>query len=338
MAGSINLTLDSAGSGLISGGGINLIRNDVYTIRIRVVENNAGSYTDASFTSPTFRLAFGSINSYPNRGFFKITTSTGTSSAISYNATTAEIASAVSAVAGNVTVATYGPSGYAWTFTAATANTALNLTGNTFSLFPSTTVQIDTIVPHSSGVTAVKSVELVRLAAVSASAISTTPTVGVVTMSKIQTGSATGNTIYNLSINPDAVGGSYCVLYGTNSTTAVSLGASSSVLQSALSSVTGLGSDVNVTALPGNRGHLITFVGSLGLTNVTTALSLDLGGVKFATWYETTLTMAGVDLNDIFANTQHSSITCLFEIEMTEASQKKTLMQATATIRKDLQP
>lgn len=337
MAANINLVLDASGSGLLQGGGSTLIRGDTYNFRLRIMENNLGVFSDTVLSSPYFSMAFGREESIPNSGFFKLTTSTGSSQPIAYNASTTDFLSAISAVAGNVTVTTHGNQESAWLISAATANVALNLTGVTFSLFPSTTIQINTLVPHASGVTAVKSVQLMRLPALSATSFSSASTANVVTMVKLQTGSATGNTIYQLSIGADAVGGSFAVIYGSNSTAAVSLGATSLILQTALSSVTGLGSDISVVSAAGNTGHIISFTGSKALTNVTTPLLLDLAGVQYAKWYETSITFSGNDLEEMFFDSQANSCTGLLEVEMTEQGMKKTLLQAEATVKKDIQ-
>ena len=119
MASNIDILLDKS-SGLINGGSAPygslpaFTRNDVYPFRLRVLERNeSGAYTDAVLSSPSFSLGIGDIDAMPTDGQFKLTTTTGTSTAISYNATTAQILSAISAIAGNVTVTTYGSSGSA---------------------------------------------------------------------------------------------------------------------------------------------------------------------------------------------------------------------------------
>lgn len=337
MAASIHLTLDGSGLGLISGGGQIFSRNDNYLIRLRVADSASGSLADTVLSAPSFRVSFGSTGAVPASGQFKLSTSTGTSEAIAYNASTAALASAVSAVAGNVTVATFGSSGSAWLVTAATANTALSFTGVTFTLFPTSTPKVTTFLAPASGVTAVQLVELVRQPAVSAATFTAATTTGVVTLSLVQEGSSTANETYRLALGSDAVGGSYSLVYGANATTAVSLGASSQALQAALSAVTGLGSDVAVQAVSSGRGHIITFVNGLALTNVTTALTLDAGGIQYAKWYEGSVTFSGLDLEQMFVESGANTCTGYLEVEMTESSRKQTLLQSVATVRKDLQ-
>lgn len=336
MPSNLNLTLDGSGLGLISGGGQTFSRNDNYLIRLRVADNTTGTLADTVLSAPSFRVSFGTAGAGPASGQFKLTTSTGTSEAIAYNATTSAVASAVSAVAGNVTVATFGSSGSAWLITAATANTALSFTGVTFTLFPTSTPKVTTFLAPASGVTAVQLVELIRQPAVSAATFTAATTTGVVTLSLVQEGSSTANETYRLTLGADAVGGSYSLVYGTNATTAVSLGASSLALQTALSAVTGLGSNIAVQALSSGRGHIITFVNALALTNVSTAVTLDAGGIQYAKWYEGPVTFGGLDLEQMFVESAANTCTGYLEVEMTESSRKQTLLQAVATVRKDL--
>lgn len=336
MGSSYNLTID-AGSGLVSGLPSFVTQNDTSAFRFRVTETQGGQLVDSQLASPSFKMAFGTVNSVPAFGQFKLSTTTGTSAAISYNAATADVATAVSAIAGAVSVVTYGSSGSAWLITAATANTALSFSGITFTLFPTSTPRVTTLQAPASGVTAVQLIELTRQPAVSCATFTLATTANVVTLNKIQSGSATGNTTYKLVLGPDAIGGSYSLIYGTNATTAISLFASSASVQTALSAVTGLGSSVAVVPLGTGSGHIISFVNSLGLINVTTALSLDPVGLQYASYYEGSITFSGLDLGQMFVESQKSTCTGLLEIELTESGQKKTIMQSLLSVRKDLQ-
>jgi hypothetical protein len=331
MAASLTLALDASGLGILAGGGQTFTLNDTYNVRLRVLQGGL----DASLSSPSFRVGFGLAGSSPSSGGFKLTTSTGTSQEIAYNASTATVASAVSAIAGNVTVTTYGSSGSAWIVTAATANTALSFSGVTFSLFPAGTVRISTLISPASGVTAAQVVQLVRLPAVSASTFTTASTANVVTLSKIQDGSSTVNESYRLNIGSDAIGGSFSLVYGSSATTAVAYNVSSAALQAALSAVTGLQSNVSVQ--PSGSGQVISFVNGLGLTNVSTALTLDAGGIQYAAYYEGAITFSGMDLEQMFVESASNTTTGLLEVELTENGRKSTLLQTQVSVRRDVQ-
>ena len=260
MASNIDILLDKSG-GLLLGGsapaGIlpEFTRNDVYPFRIRVLERNAdGSYTDANLSSPSFSLGIGNIDAVATDGQFKLTTTTGTSTAISFNATTAQVLSAVSAIAGNVSVATYGDSGSAWIITAATANTALSFGGLPFTLFPTAAVQINTRRVPTASVNAQQIISLSRNPAVFSDSFTSVSGVGVA-LTKIQDGSAALNETYALTIGNDVYGGSYSLAYGGYS---VGIGFNQTAINvtTILSAITGIGTG-NISVVSDSKRGLI---------------------------------------------------------------------------------
>jgi hypothetical protein len=340
MASNIDILLDKS-SGLLIGGSAPagvlpaFTRNDVYPFRLRVLERNVdGSYTDAALSSPSFSLGIGNIDAVATDGQFKLTTTTGTSTAISFNATTAQVLSAVSAIAGNVGVTTYGDTGSAWIITAATANTALSFGALSFTLFPSAAVQINTRRAPAASVYAQQIISLSRNPAVFSNSF--TPVSGDgISLTKIQDGSSTLNETYSLSIGNDVYGGSYSLAYGGYSV-GIPYDQSANNVSSALSAVTGIGAGNISVVSDSKRGLIISFVNSLGLQNVTTALELDSSGIQTYSWYTSTVTMSTSEMEELFNESGTDTITPTLEIEMTESGQTKTLLQYTATISKDL--
>ena len=172
MATTLDINLDRSG-GLVAGGSCpygklpRLTRNDQYVIRLRVLERNVnGEYTDAVLSSPSFKVGIGSLGDVPTSGEFKLTIGATTSSAISYNATTTQVLNAVSGIAGNVTITTYGSTESGWIITAATANTALSFGGSAYTLFPASSVLINTRRNPGTDIKAQQVVELSRNPAV----------------------------------------------------------------------------------------------------------------------------------------------------------------------------
>lgn len=312
-------------------------RNDSVTLRVRLMDRTStGDYVDSSATSVTITAALGGLNLTPALGAFKLSTSTGTSQEIAYNASTSAVAAAVSAIAGGVSVEAWGSGGSAWLISAATANSALSFSGVSVSLFPTSQIRVSTLQAPASGVTAVQLVELVRLAAVSASPFAAASTAGVVTMTLVQDGSSSANETYRLKLGSDAVGGSYALAWAGNTTTAVSLGASSTQLQTALQAVSGLSGIISVQPLVGGEGHMISFTGTLGLTNITTALVLDAGGIQYASYRTGTLTMSGLDLEQIFVEAGANTATAMLEIQVTQDGTPGTAIQQVVSLRRDL--
>jgi hypothetical protein len=340
MASNIDILLDKA-SGLLLGGSApagvlpTFIRNDVCQFRLRVLERNVdGSYTDAALTSPSFSLGIGNIDAVATDGQFKLTTTTGTSTAISFNATTSQVLTAVSAIAGNVGVATYGDTGSAWIITAATANTALSFGALPFTLFPTAAVQVNTRRAPTASVYAQQIVSLSRNPAVFSSSFTSVSGTGI-TLTKTQDGSSTLNETYALSIGNDVYGGSYSLAYGGYSI-GIGYDQSAANVTSMLSAVTGIGAGNISVVSDSKRGLIISFVNGLGLQNVTTALELDSTGVQTYSWYTSTVTMSTSEMEELFNEAGADTITPTLEIEMTESGQTKTLLQYTATISKDL--
>jgi hypothetical protein len=340
MASNIDILLDKSG-GLLNGGDAPygalpaFTRNDVYPFRIRVLERNAsGAYTDAILSSPSFSLGIGNIDATATDGQFKLTTTTGTSTAISFNATTAQVLSAVSAIAGNVGVATYGDSGSAWIITAATANTALSFGALPFTLFPTAAVQVNTRRVPTASVYAQQIVSLSRNPAVFTSSFTSVSGTGVA-LTSIQDGSATLNETYALTIGNDVYGGSYSLAYGGYSV-AIPYDQSPNNVSSALSAVTGIGAGNISVVSDSKRGLIISFVNGLGLQNISTALELDSTGIQTYSWYTSTITMSTSEMEELFNEANTDTITPTLEIEMTENGQTKTLLQYTTSISKDL--
>ena len=340
MASTIDILLDRAG-GLIFGGSApygnlpTFFRNDSYLFRLRVLERNeSGAYTDAILSSPAFAVGIGDIDSIPEEGEFKLTTTTGTSTAISFNATTAQVLSAVSAIAGNVGVATYGSSGSAWIITAATANTPLSFGGLEFTLFPTSSVQINTRRAPTASIHAQQIISLSRNPAVFSDSFSSVSGDGI-SLTKIQDGSSTTNETYALSIGNDVYGGSYSLAYGGYSV-GIDYNQTPTNVATILSAITGIGGNNISVQSDSKRGLIISFVNALGLQNVSTALTLDSSGVRVYNYYSATVTISTSEIEELFNEAVTDTITPTLEIEMTESGQTKTLLQATTTINKDL--
>ena len=340
MASNIDILLNKS-SGLVLGGSAPagslpaFTRNDVYPFRIRVLERNEdGSYTDANLSSPSFSLGIGNIDSIPTDGQFKLTTTTGTSTAISFNATTAQVLNAVSAIAGNVTVTTYGSSEGSWIITAATANTALSFGGLSFTLFPTSAIQINTRRAPTASVFAQQIISLGRSPAVFADSFSSVSGDGI-SLTKIQDGSSTTNETYALSIGNDVYGGSYSLAYGGYSV-GIDYNQTAVNVATILSAITGIGANNVSVQSDSKRGLIISFVNALGLQNVSTELALDASGIQTYNWYTATITMSTSEIEELFNEAGTDTITPTLEIEMTESGQTKTLLQYATTINKDL--
>jgi len=344
MAQSLDLYIDVTKGELLTGGSaINgalptLTRNDSYNLRVRLRERDSGGFLrDLDTSGISVKLGIGGVEDSPTDGQFKLTLGAVTSTAISFNATTTQVYNAISAIAGaGVTVATFGSiTQGVYLITSATANTALSFGGDAFTLFPTSSVLINTRRNPTTGVAAQQVIKLVRNPAVYADTFTASPTAGIVSLTKLQDGSSSQNEIYNLSAGADAEGGSVVLNFGTNSTTAIALGATAASFREALSAVTGIGAG-NISVDSGNGNYTISFVRDLGLQNITTALTLDTSGVIYGTFLQSAVTLNTAGIEELFAEASADEITPKLEVELTQSGTPKTILQTDVTIRKDL--
>lgn len=350
MATNIDFVLDSSGKGILPNAGSvkgnvapMLFRNDTYNTRVRVVDvfPQTGAFADSLLTAPSFKLGIGEVDAKPTSGDFRLTLAGPvTSGNIPYNATTTQVFNAVSGIAGNVTVTTFGVESNAWVIQAATANTALSFGGVAYTLFPTSSVQISTRRNPGADIKAEQIVRLRRSPAIYSDSFVAASTAGVVSLTKIQDGDSTKDETYLLVVGQEAIGGSFNIAYGSNSAAVTVSGLSSynpNAVQVALNSITGL-SGSNIFAAyqySGNR-WTIQFYGSLGRQNITTALSIDASGVEFAKYYESAVTMATAELDALFSGTTSNTKTLTLEIELTDSGSVKTLGQRSITVKRDL--
>lgn len=340
MATTLDINLDKAG-GIIKGGACpfgtipKLTRNDEYLIRLRVLERNtSGAYTDAVLTSPSFKIGIGSLGDVPTTGQFKLTIGATTSSAISYNATTTQFLNAVSAIAGNVDVQIYGNSGSGWLVTAATANTALSFGGVDYTLFPTSSVLINTRRTPATDIKAQQVIELSRNPAVYSDTFTATSG-DTLTLSKKQDGSSTQNEVYELTVGNDVLGGSFSLAFNGYSI-AADVGVTAVSLNQSLTAITGIGFNNIEVISNSKRGFVFTFINQLGLQNITTPLLLDSTGIVSPNYYQTAITLNTVQLDEIFVEQDSDTITPTLEIAITDDNKVKTLFQGNITVQKDL--
>jgi hypothetical protein len=347
MAQSLDIYIDTTNGNLVAAGSARngtlptLTRNDSYNLRVRLQErDSSGFLRDLDLTGSSIKLGIGGIDADPTDGQFKLILNSVTSNAISFNATTTQLYTAISGIASSgVGVTTYGNEQFAYLITSATANTAMSFGGSSFTLFPTSSVLVSTRRFPASSIAAQQVIRLVRNPAVFADTFVASPTAGVLSLTRTQIGSTTAskNETYDLAIGSDAEGGSVVLNFGANSTTAIPIGASAASFSEALSAVTGVGSG-NVSVDVGNNAgnYSISFVRNLGLTALTNNLTLDANGVIFGNFLQTTVTMATAELEELFSEAGADTITPKIEVELTQNGTPKTVLQTDVTVRRDL--
>jgi hypothetical protein len=348
MAQSLDIYIDTTSGILVSRGAARdgtlptLTRNDSYNLRVRLQERDQNGFLrDLDTSGSSLKLGIGGIDGDPTDGQFRLVLNSITSSAISFNATPLQVYNAISAIAGTgVTVTTYGKENFSYLITAATVNTALSFGGSAFTLFPTSSVLVNTRRFPAASVAAQQVIRLVRNPAVYADTFTAASTAGVISLAQLQVGSSgtTGtNQTWRLSVGPDAEGGNIVLNYGANSTTGIAIGATAASFSEALSAVTGIGfGNISVQAGNNQGDYTISFVRNLGQQNVTTALTLDASGVIFGNFRQSTITMSTAELDELFAEAGTDTVTPKIEVELTQGGTPKTVLQSDITVRRDL--
>jgi len=338
MASTLDLYIDTGTGELVQAGASasgdlpTLTRNDSYTLRLRLLEKKAdGTIGDIDTTGATLKAAIGDIEAIPSDGDFKLICNGITSAAIPYNASAVSVYTAIS---NNVsTVSIYGNQ---YLLTATQPNTAMSFSADSFTLFPASSVVVGTRRNPATGVNAQQTIRLQKDPAVFSDTFITSPTSGEIALTLLSEGSSTTNETYELVVGPGILGGAFSLVFGPNATTSIAIGTNAVTVQAAISSgINTITSNMSVQE-NGKGGYIIAFTGRLGLTNITTALTLDATGVDFAPFKQTTLTLNTAELADFFTNADADSITPTLEIELTQDGNPKTILQKPVTIRKDL--
>ena len=342
MASTLDLYIDASTGQLIEGGSViggalpTLTRNDSYTLRLRLLEKQTnGLYEDIDLTSASLKAGIGTIEDEPSAGSFKLAINGITSAAIPFNATAVCVYNAIS---NNVsTVALYGSDTFgSYLLTATQPNTAMSFSPDAFTLFPTSSVLINTRRNPVTSVEAQQVVKLVRNPIVYADTFTTSPTTGEISLDQITNGTSALNESYELVVGPRVLGGSFALVFGSNSTTAIPIFSTAASVQASISAgINTITANASVQD-NGKSGYIISFTGRLGLTNITTALTLDPTGVQFIPFKQTTLTINTAEVEDAFADSGEDTITPTLEIELTQSGTPKTVFQGDVTIRKDL--
>ena len=390
-----NLTLYRRGRGLSLFNYLNSESNTIPTYYygenslFRVFLTNIGEYGYSASGTVTFNVSFGNPGRGPLRGEWRIGTGAATGSAVSFNATTTQLLNAISGVYGNVGVTTYGSAITAgYIITAATANTALTMSGQSLSLTPSSSVDVLDLVSPSTGVTAQKLVRLRRKPAVSLTAFINTATLSSTSISASGPSSTCGP--WYLLIPDDAkrypqmitplitltgsvtssdnlFGGFFysneaiSTLSDNSGAVDVSPGKITKILENIpLITTSSAGGRIPVYPVEGSTvtfygGHVRDFVnirtqryGQAGFeisatpvtSSINTAITLSASSESYmmmnGIYSIGVVTFSGADLDEAFRESRQDFVNLTLEITMEENSAKTVLLQAPATIVRNI--
>ena len=119
--------------------------SDTVELRLSFLRQNSGVLNYIDYSNDSIKVAVGATAATPSDGEFRLTWNGATSSAISYNATTSQIQTALATVVSNTVTALSGVS-YGWLVTMTTSGiftgTTAGLGGDAFTLYPNSSVLI----------------------------------------------------------------------------------------------------------------------------------------------------------------------------------------------------
>lgn len=312
----------------------NFDRGDAPSFEVGFLKYNGIQYDFVDYSAASMKFGIGATAATPSEGQFKLTWNGVTSNAITYNATTAEVQSAL-APAVSATVSTISGVDSAWLITMTTqgvfAGTTAGLGGDAFNLYPESSVLINTAREPSANISMRQIVRLLQTPAAFQDAWTNSQVTGGATLTLTQEGSATQSETYSLLIDDSVYAGQYNLIFG-NQTAGVAFNANASQIQDELSKLTSIGVylDANGVCQPnvrvsGDNGKFgISFVGSLAQTNITTALSVN-DSALFRPPYKTGVVTLGTSQIE---NLLNSNVTDLsLEIELVENGKSNTVLR-----------
>jgi hypothetical protein len=312
----------------------NFDRGDSPSFEIGFLKYNGIQYDFVDYSASSIKFGIGANAATPSEGQFKLTWNGITSNAITYNATTSQIQTAL-APAVSATVATIFGVDSAWLITMATqgvfAGTTAGLGGDSFNLYPESSVLINTARNPSANVSMRQIVRLLQTPAAFQDSWANSQTTGGATLTLTQEGSATESETYSLLIDDSVYAGQYNLIFG-NQSVGIAFNATANQIQEELSKLTSIGTylDANGITLPnvrvsGDNGKYgIAFVGGLAQTNITTALAVN-DSALFRPPYKTAVVTLGTSQIENLLNADITDL--VLEIEIVENGKSNTVLR-----------
>lgn len=319
-----------------------LDRGDAPNFEIGFLKYNGIEYDYLNFQNSAIKFGIGVNAATPTDGEFKLTFNGVTSSAISYNASAASVQTAIAnAISASVTTVAGVNSAYQITATTAGvfAGTTAGLGGDSFSLYPASSVIINTTRSATAGVALRQIVRLVQSPAVFQDVWANSQTTGGATLSLAQQGSATQSETYSLEIDDNVYAGQYNLLFG-NQTAGIAYNATAEQIQTELAKLTSIGeyldvsgvSQPNVRVSGANGKFGIAFVGNLSQTNISTAFLVN-DSALFRPPYKTATVTFNTAQIENFLN---SGVTGLsLEIEISDGGKPQTVLSTAVTFNQN---
>lgn len=338
----LNLYVDQAGGKLVSGFSStkqaslqSFVFGDSIPVNVRVLDSGTSRvWDDADLTNKTIRIAVGTPGGNPTSGTFTITYAGDTTSALNYNATAAQVQTALNLLAsiiaaGGVSVTSTQTGVYKITFDSAGARSAFSI--DSTILYPSTEANALVAVE---GDVSTREVVLVTLETQPASYVELTTNLdsAAVSVSTIREGATGVGDIQQFAFSPVPYDGTYTITIGSETTNAISYNATAAVIQSALESLAGIGVG-NVTVSGSLPSYTASFAASLeDVSEMTVAVD----GLSVPTGKKGNLNLNTTGIVELLNGSTSANATFEVEIYDTVSSTSFTPVQTACTVKEDV--
>jgi hypothetical protein len=317
-----------------------VIFGDDPNISVRLVESNAAGvdlpwrYVD--LTGSSIRVAIGNPGGDPTSGTFTLTFSGDTTTALNYNATAAEVDTALNALAsmvaaGGCTVSQVS-AGYQVTFDS-TGDQAI-ITATTDSLFPASSAYI---YEATTGDGSTNEVQVVTLEVDNAAYVELTTDIAApsATVTVVRNGvTDTTSELQRVEIDGDPYLGTWAITIGGNTSSAIAVDASLADITTAVEGITGIGAG-NVTVTGSSLDFTIQFASSLG--NVGTA-TIDVANLTGAIGKTGSIDLNTNQFLELLGGAASTTATLEIVKYNTGNSTSDTVYQGNITCRQDVIP
>lgn len=312
-------------------------QGDTIGVELHIINNyTGGSFAEYEFSPSTaVTLAIGKIDEAPLSGTFKLNYGTDATATLNYNATAAQVQTALNALAsitaeGGVTVTkTTNSFRIVWN----TANTTTNVLSYSFNeLYPTSSIGVNKVKTGSS-VLGQKQIYQVHIKQAPVANITSfvNQDAPVVTLSQIHAPAFTGDTkVWRISISPQPKAGSFLIGFNDGSqeytTDAIDINSSSDTVRSILTSA--FDATWSVVKSGTNQWDIATSRTSIFNVAVSNA-----GIIAFSSKYGV-LNLNTAEVEDLLAG--DAEVDAVMEIQLESNGTKTTITQQNVTILNDL--
>jgi len=313
---------------------------DTPDINVRFVESNDEGvdlpwrYVD--LTGSSIRVAIGNPGGDPTSGTFTLTFSGDTTTALNYNATAAEVDTALNALASMVTAGgctvSQVSAGYQVTFDS-TGDQAI-ITATTDSLFPASSAYI---YEATTGDGSTNEVQVITLEVDNAAYVELTTDIAApsATVTVVRDGvTDTTSELQRVEIDGDPYLGTWAITIGGNTSSAIAVDASLADITTAIEGITGIGAG-NVTVTGSSLDFTIQFASSLG--NVGTA-TIDVANLTGAIGKTGSIDLNTNQFLELLGGASSTTATLEIVKYNTGNSTSDTVYQGNITCRQDVIP